>query len=234
MNLTQMHERLRFELLRRIQRGTLSVSLLARQAGFGQSHISNFLRSRRQLSLEALDRVLVSQHMSVWDLLPFDRRRADILSAEAGDTVPLVSHSVAMSEPNIRHSTIRAMLQLPPGWVKTVRARPFSPRQKWHRFVAISISSSEAIAMDPLLQPDALTVIDRHYNSLLDYHPSRKNIYAVRHGNRLLVRYLDFAANRMVLRPHNRACTVDLLEIPPGENVGELVVGRIALVLNEL
>jgi len=42
MNFTQMHERLRLELLRRIQRGTLSVSLLARQTGFGQAHLSNF------------------------------------------------------------------------------------------------------------------------------------------------------------------------------------------------
>ena len=70
MNFTQMHERLRLELLRRIQRGTLSISLLARQTGFGQSHISNFLRCKRQLSLEALDRVLASQHIKAWDLLP--------------------------------------------------------------------------------------------------------------------------------------------------------------------
>src|SRR6202034_3824452 len=61
MNRTQMHERLREELVRRIQRGTLSVSLLARQTGFGQSHLSNFLHCKRQLSLEAMDRVLASQ-----------------------------------------------------------------------------------------------------------------------------------------------------------------------------
>ena len=70
MNFTQMHERLRLELLRRIQRGTLSVSLLARQTGFGQSHISNFLNSRRQLSLEAIDRLLAAQHLTAIDLLP--------------------------------------------------------------------------------------------------------------------------------------------------------------------
>jgi hypothetical protein len=76
MNFSQMHERLRLELLRRIQRGTLSVSLLARQTGFGQSHLSNFLHSRRQLSLEALDRVLVSQHITAGDLLPVSFTRA--------------------------------------------------------------------------------------------------------------------------------------------------------------
>jgi hypothetical protein len=35
MTFSQMNERLRVELLRRIQRGTLSVSLLSRQTGFG-------------------------------------------------------------------------------------------------------------------------------------------------------------------------------------------------------
>src|ERR1700733_6783204 len=84
MNFTQMHERLRLELLRRIQRGTLSVSLLARQTGFGQSHISNFLRSRRQLSLEALDRVLLSQRMNAWDLLPVNYNRAEAIDESGG------------------------------------------------------------------------------------------------------------------------------------------------------
>ncbi len=69
MNFTQMHERLRLELLRRIERGTSSVSLLARQTGFGKSHLSNFLHSRRQLSLQGLDRILTTQHMACGDLL---------------------------------------------------------------------------------------------------------------------------------------------------------------------
>jgi hypothetical protein len=83
MNITQMHERLRLELLRRIQRGTLSVSLLSRQTGFGQSHLSNFLRSRRQLSLEAMDRIFAAQQLTIAALLPastrlFPGRRAKI------------------------------------------------------------------------------------------------------------------------------------------------------------
>src|SRR5579863_8100307 len=84
MNFTQMHERLRFELLRRIQRGTLSVSLLARQTGFGQSHLSNFLRSHRQLSLEAMDRVLSAQHLDAADLLPAKHASAPAWAANSG------------------------------------------------------------------------------------------------------------------------------------------------------
>jgi hypothetical protein len=55
----------------------------------------------------------------------------------------------------------------------------------------------------------------------------------VRHGSRLWLRYVDFVANRLVLRPHNIAYPVDLLEVEQGEPPSELIVGRIALILNE-
>lgn len=234
MNFTQMHERLRLELLRRIQRGTLSVSLLARQTGFGQSHISNFLRSRRQLSLEALDRVLSAQHISPSDLLPLDYRRADATAVESGDSVPLVSHAAALFEPLIRPSAVRTMLQLPPGLLNVQVFRPPISRKRWHRFIAISISAVDAAPMEPLVLPDAMVVVDRHYISLLDYHPNRQNLYAVRNGNRLALRYVNFLANRLVLRPHNLAFPVDLLEIPPGQTPADMIAGRIVLIFNQL
>ena len=54
----ELHERLRLEVWRRIDRGVLSRALLARQTGLAQAHISNFLHRRRRLSLPALDRLL--------------------------------------------------------------------------------------------------------------------------------------------------------------------------------
>jgi hypothetical protein len=234
MNFTQMHERLRLELLRRIQRGTLSISLLARQTGFGQSHISNFLRCKRQLSLEALDRVLSSQHMSAWDLLPVNFNRADAFTAEGKDMVPLISHAAAMSEPFIRPSSVRSWLPIPAGLLGVTPGRGAINRKAWQRFVAVSIPAADALAMDPLVLPEALVFIDRHYNSLFPYRPNRNNIYAVRNGNRLVLRYVDFLVNRLVLRPHNLAVPVDLLEIRPGEVAGDLIAGRVMLILNEL
>jgi hypothetical protein len=47
------------------------------------------------------------------------------------------------------------------------------------------------------------------------------------------LRYVDFVANRLVLRPHNIAYPVDLLEVEQGLPPSELIVGRIALILNE-
>jgi hypothetical protein len=234
MTFLQMHERLRLELLRRIQRGTLSVSLLARQTGFGQAHISNFLRKRRQLSLEGLDRVLVSQHLTAGDLLPFSNSTADLLHQEESGRIPVVSHTAALFEPYIRPSSVQSMLSVPTDWLTTTRTRVSNSRRPWQRFVAVSISASDALPMDPLLQPNAIALLDRHYTSFIPYRLNRTNLYAVRNGRQLAVRYLDFLMNRLVLRPHNVTFPVDLLEVAPGESPADLIAGRIVTIVNEV
>ena len=234
MNITQMHERLRLELLRRIQRGTLSVSLLARQSGFGQSHLSNFLRCKRQLSLQAMDRILASQRLTASDLLPaaYNERSASLEETES-ETVPVVSHSAALFEPYIRPSGVQSVLHLPDGMLQSARTRISSARKTWQRFVAVRISSADALPMEPLILPDALVLLDRHYTSLMPYRPDRPNLYAVRSGSHLTLRYVDFTANRLVLRPYNIAFPVELAELDPGETQSNRIVGRVALILNE-
>jgi hypothetical protein len=232
MNFSQMHERLRLELLRRIQRGTLSVSLLARQTGYGQPHLSNFLGGKRQLSLEGLDRVLQAQQLTAADLVP--SRHVPVDDREDLLTVPLVSHTTAMYEPQVRPGAVQKLLQVPGGLLARMHARPSVSRRAWHRFVGIQIPALDAIAMDPVLLPDCVVLLDRHYNSLLEYRPGRPNLYAVRHDARLMVRYADYQAGRLVLRPHNRAAPVDVLDPGPGESPGDLIAGRVIWVMNEI
>lgn len=232
MNLTQMHERLRLELLRRIERGTLSVSLLSRQTGFGQSHLSNFLRKRRKLSLEAMDAVLTAQRLTAADLLPALARSTSPPSEEFG-MVPLVSHAVALFEPVIRPAAILSMLHFPVQVLASIHPRASNVRKAWQRFVAVRIPAQDAMAMDPLVMPDAMVLIDRHYNSLAGYRPNRPNVYAVRQQAHLALRYVEFTSNRLVLRPHSAAFPVELLEIDPGETPADLLVGRVVLILNE-
>ncbi len=233
MNFSQMHERLRLELLRRIQRGTASVSLLARQTGFGQSHLSNFLHSRRQLSLEAMDRLLAAQHIAIDDLIlrPQKAERA-ALEEDIGD-VPLVPHNSALYERIMRPSSVLAALDVPAAALRTMRIRASTARRAWQRFVAIRVPASDAIPMDPLLLPECIAVIDRHYTSFAPYRPDRPTLYAMRNGNRLSIRYVEFLSHRLILRPHNIDFPVELIEIEPGANPNDLVVGRVAMVLNE-
>ena len=234
MNFTQMHEHLRLELLRRIQRGTLSVSLLARQTGFGQAHLSNFLHTRRQLSLEAMDRIPAAQHLTVADLLPVIQRAGDSAGDLESSSVPIVSHAVALFEPHIRPSAVHTMLRLPPGVLQSLHSRASNPRRAWQRFVAVRIPSADAMAMDPLVLPEAITVVDRHYNLLVPYRPNRPNLYAVRNGSHRALRYVVLQLNRLVLRPHNTAFPVELIQVDPGESARELLAGRVALIVYEL
>ncbi len=233
MNFTQMHERLRLEMVRRVQRGTVSVSLLARQTGFGQSHLSNFLHSRRQLSLEAMDRILAAQHLAADDLLTVTHQAGEQPAGGESSLVPIVTHATALFEPYVRRSAVQSMLHLPAGFIESIRARVSNPRRAWQRFVAVRVSSADALPMEPLVLPDSIALLDRHYNSLMPYRPNRPNVYAVRHGAHLTLRYADFLSNRLVLRPHNIAFPVDLIETDPGETVGDLIAGRVALILNE-
>jgi transcriptional regulator with XRE-family HTH domain len=233
MNFSQMHEKLRLELRRRIQRGTLSVSLLARQTGFGQSHLSNFLNSRRQLSLEAIDRLLTAQHLTAADLLPVLQSSLAMPFEVERDSVPLVSHHSALFEPYIRAAAAQGWLHLPVGLLQTIRARAANSRRGWQRFVAVRIPAADALPMDPLIFPEAIALIDRHYNSLHPYRPNRPNLLAIRNGGRLTLRYADFLANRLVLRPHSISSPVELIDLAPGESPGELIAGRVALILNE-
>jgi hypothetical protein len=234
MNFTQMYERLRIELQRRIQRGTLSVSLLARQTGLGQSHLSNFLHGRRQLSLEAMDRILAAQSMSAADLLPTQQTRHEQdREGEESGAVPVVSHATALFEPQVRPSAVQSVLHLPAGMLRAARSRTAGPRRAWQRFVAISIPAPEAQPMEPLVLPNALVLLDRHYNSLVPYRTNRPNLYAVRHDARLKLRYVDFQLNRLVLRPHSVAFPVELIVVGADETPNDLIVGRVALILNE-
>ena len=233
MNFSQMHERLRLELLRRIQRGTASVSLLARQTGFGQSHLSNFLHSRRQLSLEAMDRLLAAQHIAIDDLMLTARKVKSAPAEEEFGEVPLVPHNSALYERIIRPSSVLATIDVPAATLRAMRIRASTPRRAWQRFVAIRVPARDAIPMDPLVLPEAIAVIDRHYASFAPYRPDRATLYAMRNGARLSIRYVETLAQRLILRPHNIEFPIDIVEIDPGASPNDLVVGRVAMILNE-
>ena len=227
-----MQERLRLELLRRIQRGTLSVSLLARQTGFRQSHLSNFLRCRRHLSLQAIDRILAAQRLGTADLQPANALPEWRLGDDIA-RVPVVSHATAMNDPIVRLSAAKSHLWVPAALLQSMRSRPVQQRRSWDRFVAIAVSAGDSQPMDPLIQPDAIALLDRHYNSLVQYRPNRANIYAMRKDARLKLCYAEFQLNRMVLRPHNHVFPVELAEVAPGEFPGDLIIGRVAFIFNE-
>jgi transcriptional regulator with XRE-family HTH domain len=73
MTIHAAQEQLRGLLQRRIERGTMSVTLLSRKTGLGQSHVSNWLHAKRNLSIAALDAIMRALEMDT-ELLPITRR----------------------------------------------------------------------------------------------------------------------------------------------------------------
>jgi len=237
MNFSQLHEQLRLELLRRIERGVLSGTLLARQTGLKPAHISNFLHSKRRLSLDALDSVLAAQSISIEELLTQTSnrltrsRRQHVVSA---NHIALVSQSVAMFESYIRMSSVLELIQLPPGYLDHLRTRRSPERRGWERFIAIRASYIQAEAMAPVIVPHAILVIDRHYNSLAPYRPPLPSIFAIQRGSALIFRYATLQGNCIVLRPHKIEHPIELIDIKPEEALGSFIVGRVCVSISEV
>jgi hypothetical protein len=239
MNAAQLHERLRSEIARRIDRGLITGTLLARQTGLRPSHISNFLHRKRRLSLAAFDRILASQALSVEDLLPhLDRSSSPAvphdMQQERLDSVPLVSQATAIHAPGISAKATIELIRLPAGILDQLRPRRAVVRRRWQRFVAVRVSPPQAAPMNPVLTPNAIVVLDRDYNSLAPYLPPRPSLYGVNIGGDMSFRYVSFEADHLILRPHSLEHPVELLSLGAAESPSTYIVGRVCLCISEL
>jgi hypothetical protein len=234
MNFSQLHERLRMEIGRRIDRGQLTGTLLARQTGLRAPHLSNFIHRKRMLSLSALDRVLAAQLLSIEDLLPESTRTEAEPATEDASIVPLVSASTALHSPAVNQRSTLELIHLPAGMLDQLRPRRTLARRDWQRFVAVRLSAAQARPMEPVLSAGSVAVLDRHYNSLAPNQPPRPNIYAVNISNTLVFRYVSYDANRLILRPYALDCPVELLRLGPEESPSDCIVGRVCVTITEL
>lgn len=230
MNFSQLHERVRLELLRRIEREVLTASLLAQKTGMRQPHISNFLRSKRRLSLPALDRVLSALGLSVADLIvtPQTRSRAPV----AG--IPLISQQAAMHQDLILGSSAGEHIYLPAATLGDLRAEHGVRGPTRDRFVAIGITVDQARSMEPLLRGNAIVVLDRHSTAPLAWSSGSRHIYAVRREGQIHFSYLSYEHNLLVLRPHLLEFPVIVLPIPPQSGPSDFIVGRVCAIVSSL
>jgi plasmid maintenance system antidote protein VapI len=235
MNFQDLHELLRLELVRRIEAGTLTGSGLARQAGFRQAHISNFLNRRRSLSMEGVDRVLAAQDLTVEQILPLEiAARASPIEQRRVDELPVVSASTAMDAPFVRPEAVIETIQVPTARLEDNHLRPAPKYAHWQRFLAIRADAQQTAAMAPVLSAGAVVVLDRHYNSLAPHRAHQRTLYAVRCGAGLLLRYVEFDDGRLILRPLSPDFPVQLLAMGAHESPADYIVGRVCLVVCDL
>jgi hypothetical protein len=162
MTFQKLHESLRLEMVRRIEEGTLTGVAIAREAGFRQAHISNFLNRKRALSLTGLDKVLRSQNLSVQHIMRVDLQASSAPASgeESMVAIPVVSSATAMDDAAIRKESVIETIQISACRLQDCPARP-SPRVTgWDRFVAVHADAQQAAAMQPLIAAGATLVLD--------------------------------------------------------------------------
>ena len=231
MRMSDLQDNLRGHIWARIHRGDLSGSGLSREAGFQQSHMSNFLNARRGISPEAMDRLLEILQVDILDLADPEELRLRALQrperASSFDSVPLVSPGDAALLPHIPPRQVLDSLKFRKRFLNSLKPDTIGNRGDWLRFVMVRAEAANVRAMMPRLAPGAVLLLDRHYNSLEQYRRGTPNLYAVRVGEQCAVRYVAVASGRVILRPHNAEWPVELVEIGVGRSFSEYIVGRV-------
>jgi hypothetical protein len=212
----------------------LTGTRLASQAGFQQAHISNFLNRKRALSLEGLDRVLASQHLTVEQILPFEITAAASPASDPVEVVPVVSASTAMEVERISPAAIIETIQLSASQLANHRSRPSPKHARRDRFVGIRIDTEQTSAMEPLLSQGAIAILDRHYNSLAPYRAHQPTLYAVRNGASLVLRFVELDEGCLILRPYSMQSPVKIMRLAEFDSPAEHVIGRVCMVYSEL
>jgi SOS-response transcriptional repressor LexA len=231
MTFRQLQENLRQIMRQRVKSGQLTGLKLSQQTGFQQAHISNFLNSKRSLSLEGMDKVLEVQKLSVLDLLdPKEvNKRASIMPPSEGEfeNVVLTDGAIAAGEPLITSERVEDILKFKKAFLRKLRPQMEGMRDGWQRFVLVKVDARDGMSMYPRLLPGSMVLIDRHYNSLQPYKKGEPNMYAVRKDGGTTVKYVEVDNDNLVLRPHNQSYPVSVINIEEGKTVSEYIVGRV-------
>jgi SOS-response transcriptional repressor LexA len=237
MEFRTLQERLRKVLQARIDAGALTGLELARQSGYRQAHICNFLNRKRGLSLEGMDRVLEVQQLTIFDLLQpeeVNRHASVVLSGDGEfENVVQVEGTVAAGEPVVTQEDVKEVLKFKKSFLRRLRPDMASIRGHWHRFVLVKVDARDGMSMYPRLLPGATLLIDRHYNSLRPYRKKERNMYAVRSQGGCTVKYVELSGSNLVLRPHNEHYSISVLPIEEGMTFADYIVGRVCHVAIE-
>jgi transcriptional regulator with XRE-family HTH domain len=222
-----LQAQLRVHIRARMGRGELTGKGLAEAAELPPGHLSNFLNSRRGLSLESMDRLLQALRIGVLDLVSREevRRRAAPRAAVAVEPVALVSPEHAVLA-RFRDDQILETRDFNKSFLRRLRPRADVDRSDWLRFVLIKLDGRDSHGFFP--QPVAATLlVDRYYNSLEPYRRLHPNLYAVRMGEGCVAAHISVIDNCLMLRPREPRAPIDVVRIEAGRSYSDYIVGRV-------
>ncbi len=229
MTFLDLQDQLRNHIRARIRRRELTGSGLAREAGFPQGHLSNFLNSRRGLSLESMDRLLDALEIKAADLLSAEEIQKRAGSRGDGDDlerVVLVSGANA-ALPRFASDHVLGTRPFSRSFLRRLKARNDHDRGDWLRFVLIMLDLESARSLLPFEMATATLLVDRHYSSLDPYRRMQPNLYVATLGGRCQAGYLSYLDRHLILRTRDPRQQLQSVAIPSGGNFSQYIVGRV-------
>ncbi len=235
MTIQDLQDELRSQVRARISRGDLTGSELARNAGFPQGHLSNFLNSRRGLSIESMDRLLQALRIGVRDLMGSESVQPRAPSGGGCDAVESVAIVAAehATRARFRPDQVLGTRIFDTAFLRRLKPRIAVDRRDWLRFVLIKLDHQSADFVLPF-SVAATLLVDRHYSSLLPYRRMQPNLYAVNLARRCVPAYVSLCDSCLVLRPYNAHEPVQIIRVTRGRSYADYIVGRICHVDVEL
>ena len=228
MTIQDLQDELRSQVRARIGRGDLTGSELARAAGFPQGHLSNFLHSRRGLSLQSMDRLLRALKIGVLDLVSgeeLQRRSPPRHPRDSVEAIAVVSPENAVLA-RFRPDQVLETRSFSTSFLRRLKPRVAVDRRDWQRFVLIKLDARSASGLLPFAA-GAILLVDRHYTSLQPYRRMQPNLYAVRIDERCVAAYLSLGDNCLVLRPYGAQQPVEIIRLARGRSYADYIVGRV-------
>lgn len=232
MKLAELQDRLRRHIRARIERGELTGVSLSQEAGFQQSHLSNFLNRRRSLSLETMDRLLRTLHIGILDLVErrdLQRRLPSSAATREWEPVAVISAVRAARLPHFTSRQMAETLSFQRDFLGQLRPDDICHRGDWMRFVAVRLDPRASSSLFPQAGGGVTLLIDRHYNSLRPYRREQPNLYLVRSRARCFVSQASLADGRLVLRPRDPRMPVEIAPLDRRRRYADYIVGRVCL-----
>jgi transcriptional regulator with XRE-family HTH domain len=234
MLVSDLHERIRQHVLATIKSRMITGTALAVRIGVKQTHISNFLLGRRELSIDSMDAILnalginVEQLVAVADKTP-DRKE----TSSAVESVPLIHLQAAMN-PSFTSDEVLGKTGFTKALLRRLKAEPPDTRKLWVRFIAVKADKALSAAMNSRVENGSVLLIDRHYCSLDEYRKDRPNLYLIRKDEKYMVRRVEMQGSQLCLRPENPGHPLDFISINRNSPLESCIVGRVAHVATEI
>ena len=235
-----LQDSLRSGIWARLDRGELTGKSLARQAGFRQAHLSNFLNGRRGLSLQAMDRLLDILHLDVLQLAGVNEawRHAsgDQQSRHETEAVARVTFHAAAHAARFSAHEIQDVVSFRKSFLRRLKPKTMGNRRDWTRFAVVTLNEANVAGMWPQLLPGSQVLIDRHYNAPKMRDTSSPDLYAVVNGVHASITRVTLTPGLLILRPlqEGEGPRMRLISVPAGRRAGDFIVGRVRHIAMEV